>query len=143
MIYLDASAVVSALTSEIRTRAVQGWIGNQSPDELAISEWVSTEVAAALARKVRSGHLPAHEQPSAWSAYRRMISQGLETLPIRMAHFSLATEMTAEPELNLRAGDALHLAIARDHGASVLTLDEAMFEAGRLLGLDMIELSDQ
>ena len=37
--------------------------------------------------------------------------------------------------LGLRAGDALHLATASEHGASVHTLDQRLAQAGPLLGV--------
>ena len=37
--------------------------------------------------------------------------------------------------LGLRAGDALHLAIAADHGAMLCTLDERMSESGLSIGI--------
>jgi predicted nucleic acid-binding protein len=39
------------------------------------------------------------------------------------------------PALGLRAGDALHLAIASQHGATVYTLDQRIAEAGPALGV--------
>ncbi len=37
--------------------------------------------------------------------------------------------------LGLRAGDALHLAVAAEHGATLWTLDVRMAEAGPVLGV--------
>jgi predicted nucleic acid-binding protein len=37
--------------------------------------------------------------------------------------------------LNLRTGDALHLATASEHGATVHTLDQLLAEAGPVLGV--------
>jgi len=37
--------------------------------------------------------------------------------------------------LALRAGDALHLAICADHGATLCTLDRRLSEAGSTLGV--------
>jgi predicted nucleic acid-binding protein len=40
-----------------------------------------------------------------------------------------------QPVLGLRAGDALHLAICADHGATLCTLDRRLNEAGPVLGV--------
>jgi hypothetical protein len=40
--------------------------------------------------------------------------------------------------ISLRAGDALHLAIAGNHGAeTIYSLDKSMIKAGKMLGLPM------
>ncbi len=134
MIYLDASLIVSAITKEDHTLASLEWIRRQSIDGLCISEWVSTEVASALSLKVRSGRMPMAEQILAWAAYRRMIDDGLQILPIRNVHFPAANEMIWNCP-DLRSGDALHLAIAKDFGVSVCTLDNVMLQAGTSLGI--------
>ena len=50
--------------------------------------------------------------------------------------FSLAKEYLGRFEAGLRAGDALHLAIARNHRAQVIySLDKMLLRAGELLEL--------
>ena len=48
----------------------------------------------------------------------------------------LARDYLAQPDTGLRAGDALHLAIAANNAASEIhTLDKTMLKAGMQLGL--------
>jgi hypothetical protein len=47
MLYLDTSVLVAALTNEAETEAIQRWLGQQTGDELAISDWVVTELSSA------------------------------------------------------------------------------------------------
>jgi uncharacterized protein len=49
-------------------------------------------------------------------------------------HFRAAAKFVDQHTLGLRAGDALHLATASEHGASVHTLDPRLAQAGPLLG---------
>jgi predicted nucleic acid-binding protein len=50
--------------------------------------------------------------------------------------FGLAKRYLGQFETGLRAGDALHLAIATNHGADVIySLDKLFLKAGNLLGL--------
>jgi predicted nucleic acid-binding protein len=52
--------------------------------------------------------------------------------------FNLAKQYLGKFETGLRAGDALHLAIARNHGAEkIYSLDKAFIKAGNMLGLPM------
>jgi predicted nucleic acid-binding protein len=50
-------------------------------------------------------------------------------------HFRAAAKFVDQHALGLRAGDALHLATAAEHGATVCTLDRCLAEAGPLLGV--------
>ena len=53
-----------------------------------------------------------------------------------MDDFTLAKEFLGDHESGLRGGDALHLAIARNHRAeAVYSLDKTMVDAGTNLGL--------
>jgi len=47
----------------------------------------------------------------------------------------MAAAFVDQQKLGLRAGDALHLAVAASHGASVHTLDRRLAEAGPALGI--------
>lgn len=134
MIYLDASLVVSAITKEVHTLASLAWIRRQPFDGLCISEWVSTEVASALSLKVRSNRMPTDQQIIAWAGYRRMIEDGLQILPVKAGHFPSANEMIWNCP-DLRSGDALHLAVAKDFGVTVCTLDDVMLDAGPVVGV--------
>lgn len=55
-------------------------------------------------------------------------------LAVSQEHFRLATKLVDRHELGLRAGDALHLAIVSDHGATVHTLDQRLAAASVALG---------
>ena len=46
-----------------------------------------------------------------------------------------AAKFTDQHTLSLRAGEALHLATASEHGATVYTLDRRLAEAGPMLGV--------
>ena len=51
-----------------------------------------------------------------------------------------AARITDQYRLGLRAGDALHLAICTDHGATLCTLDRRLGEAGAALGVKTMVL---
>jgi predicted nucleic acid-binding protein len=50
-------------------------------------------------------------------------------------HFRAAASFVDHHALGLRAGDALHLASASEHGATVCTLDRRLAEAGPAVGV--------
>ncbi|WP_304191841.1 type II toxin-antitoxin system VapC family toxin [Phenylobacterium aquaticum] len=133
MIYLDTSLVVAALTPEVATGRVQSWLAAE--EELFVSDWVATEVSSALSIKLRTGQIHLTHRAEALAMYHRLTADTLTTLPVLPLHFRAATAFVDRHELGLRAGDALHLAIASDHGLTVATLDQKMAEAGLALGV--------
>jgi uncharacterized protein len=55
MLYLDTPLLVAALTNEAETERMQHWLGRQPEDNLAISDWVTTEFSSALSIKLGTG----------------------------------------------------------------------------------------
>jgi predicted nucleic acid-binding protein len=56
-------------------------------------------------------------------------------LGVTGGQFRTAAKFADQHALGLRAGDALHLAVASEHGATVHTLDRRLAEAGPALGV--------
>jgi predicted nucleic acid-binding protein len=136
MRYLDTSVLVAALTREEATGRVQAWLAAQPAGSLAISEWVHTEFASALSIKVRTGELGVEERAAVLAAFARHIRKSFHVLPIPAEAFRVAAVHLNGHELGLRAGDALHLAIAQAHGATLCTLDRRMAAAATSLGVN-------
>ena len=134
-LYLDTSLLVAALTREAGTARMQAWLGAQEPDSLAISEWVTTEFSAALSIKLRTGQIEAAHRADALATFRRLMAESFGILPVLGPQFRTAARFADQSALGLRAGDALHLAICADHGATLCTLDRRLSEAGPPLGV--------
>jgi predicted nucleic acid-binding protein len=65
-----------------------------------------------------------------------LVSESLNVLMPTVADFSLARDYIERFSTGLRGGDALHLAIAANHGAKrILTLDGGFLDTGKLLKL--------
>ena len=61
----------------------------------------------------------------------------LGNVPVTRQAFRNAAATAGRVDLGLRAGLALQLAVAADHGARVATRDVRQAEAGNRLGLDL------
>jgi predicted nucleic acid-binding protein len=135
MQYLDTSLLVGSLTPESRTHELQQWLGEQKPEELAISDWVIAEFSAALAAKLRAGQLGASERATALAEFAQLCVNSFAILPISRTHFQMAARFADQHTLSLRAPDALHVALCLDHGAVLCTLDRTQSEACAPLGI--------
>ncbi len=136
MLYLDTSGLVSALTKEADTARSQTWLAKQETSELTISDWTVTEFTSALSIKLRTGCLDAEHRAAALSAFTRLSAESLRVLRVAREDFHTAARYADQSELNLRAGDALHLAICANHGATACTLDRRLAEAAPRVGVE-------
>ena len=101
------------------------------------SWWYVTEVASALAAKVRRFEIPSEEGRGYFDAARALLTGSAIVVDVQKSRFALAADLLRRCERPLRASDALHLAIAADVGARLRTLDRGMAEAGEARGLDV------
>lgn len=133
MIYCDTSILIAALTPEAQSGAVQDWLGQA--DGLCISGWVVTEFASALAIKLRRGDLSPAERDAVLAQWLRLRRNHLHVEPVRQGAFALAAQLCGDAASGLRAGDALHLAVAVQGQHGFATLDRVQAEAARAQGL--------
>lgn len=86
-------------------------------DTERVQTWLATHRADALAMFVR------------------LSGDSFTILPVTWPHFRTAARFVDQHQIGCRAGDALHLAICADIGATLCTRDRRLNEAGPLLGV--------
>jgi hypothetical protein len=140
MIYLDTSALVPVFIREPKSEAVIAWL-ESSGERLAISEWSLVEFASAAAIKVRTGQAVANLAKQAMARVREFADKHCTVAVPGREEFRRAAELAGDDALKLRAGDALHLAIAGSLNVQgILCLDEAMIGSAKLLGMAVVTL---
>lgn len=139
-LYLDTSATVALLTAERAAARVQARLRADLDEKLAISSWVVTETSSALSLKIRTGELTVETRADALTQWRGMREAGLAELSVDAECFEAAARFADHHHLGLRAGDALHLAVAAAHGCTLVTLDERMAKAALELGVPVAEI---
>lgn len=140
MHYLDTSVIITFLTEEDGTEAVRSWIDAQPEGTLAISDWVIAEVPSALSIKVRTGALPIEQRNEVAAMWHGTFINTFVRIAVASNDFDTAGQMAGNHRLSLRAGDALHIAIARSSGCALVTLDKRMAAAALELGVPVAEI---
>lgn len=133
--YLDTSVLVAALTHEAASKRMQTWLAAQPPGDLAISEWVATEFSAALSIKLRTGQIKETHRADVLAMFAKLRTDSFILLPVAALEFRTAARFADQSALGVRAGDALHLAICANYGATLCTLDQRLGKAGRALAV--------
>jgi predicted nucleic acid-binding protein len=138
MLYFDTSFLAPLIRYEATTVRVEKFLDAAPTGELAISHWTTVEVASLLARDVRMGELTSEGARRAEDQFDSVVTESFVVLLPEVLDFGLAREYLGHHRTGLRAGDALHLAIAHNRRAeTIYTLDRALLRAGKVLGLPM------
>ena len=138
MIYIDTSALVPAFIREPKSEAVLAWI-EVSGEGLLVSEWSITEFSSAAAIKVRTGEIASAMAKQARTRFLEFAQEHCSIAVPQRAEFRRAADLAGDTNLKLRAGDALHLAIAEARKVQgILCLDETMCAGAKKMGLDVV-----
>ena len=136
--YLDTSVFASlALGGSLSSRA-RKWI-DAAGGAIALSDWTLCEFSSALRVSERAGRISEAERERAEFGAGQWTGRS-EPLAIVGADVRRARGMIDAFRAPLRAGDALHLAVAERFGLALATFDEGMRRAAREIGLAVEEL---
>jgi predicted nucleic acid-binding protein len=134
MIYLDTSVVVGLFLPEARTESIAA-----CNDTLVATDCIVAEFASALSLKERRGDLTAEGARAAWEEFRLFCRTGLRLVPASREAFGVAATLVRDEASGLRAGDALHLAVALEIGASAIATGDDVLEANaRCRGISVV-----
>jgi hypothetical protein len=137
LIYLDTSVVVPLFVPGVESIVVRQWFARELSQAFAISDWTLTEFASAIGINVREKSLNVRQARQAYGLMSELAATSFALFCPTRDDFIRASEYLRQHELGLRAGDALHLAIACAHDAeAVYSFDRKFVSAGARLGIN-------
>lgn len=135
MVYVDTSVLLALFLNEAKTADAWSWLDLQAPGAITASDWTLTEVASALGVKRRMNMLDDQTYTDVLAKVRHFAASQLAIVTLDRADFQRAAVLCDAWQLGLRAGDALHVAIAERRDLTICTLDRIMRETAISLGM--------
>ncbi len=133
--YVDTSVWCAYCFNEPESPAAVRWLAEAELDRAATARWTHTEFASATAIKQRLKGQSPDTITRARQAYEAAVAMAIP-LDVVADDYLYAAELCRTSPARLRAGDALHLAVALRHNCQALaSLDRDMNLAARQLGL--------
>lgn len=134
MLYFDTSYLAPLILQEATSEKVEAFFVKLPTGQLYVSHWTRVEFASLIAREVRLGGLTERDALHAIGQFDELVAASFHVLAPSVSDYELAKGYVQNFATKLRAGDALHLAIASNNGAKMLyTLDEGLLSAaGRM-----------
>jgi predicted nucleic acid-binding protein len=136
VLYFHTSFLAPLIFPEATSDKIAAFVRRLPAAELAVSHWTRVEFSSLIAREVRMSGLDTQAARRADARFEAMVDESFSVLLPNAADFGLAKRYLGQFETGLRAGDALHLAVAKNHRAAVIySLDKRLLKAGKILDL--------
>lgn len=136
--YVDTSILAAAIFEEPRSAAARDWFRRMS-EHVIVSQLAGLEFAAVVSRALRTRRF---DNDAAARALMSFDELRAASLPLHhgRSDFELAERIVRDFSTKLAAADALHLASAKNAGATLATLDARLAEAARGQGVALADL---
>lgn len=134
--YFDTSFLAPLVKREATSGAIADFFVKADRLGLTTSHWTRAEFSSLIARDVRMKGTDAKTAAKVEGRFESLLAASFDLLMPTIKDIELCKRYLQHYESALRAGDALHLAIARNNNAqAIYSLDDRMIRAGKLLGL--------
>ncbi len=134
-IYLDASVLVAFWIGGDSLNARASELLRGASGIVVLSDFAAAEFSSAVARRVRSGEIGTDQAWAGFADFDAWRSRATQRLEIVSSDVSVADAYLRRLDLNLRAPDAIHIAMADRIGATLATFDRRLGDCARNLGV--------
>ena len=138
-VYCDASVLVTLVLRDEHERAVRRWLQSREHLLLSYSDFGWGELVSAIGSRVRSRHPVRLTLGDRLVIRAAEVVRGLVKTTLTADDVADGTAMVAHFALGLRLPDAIHLAIARRHAATLITTDKKRGDAAAALGIGYVD----
>jgi len=138
-VYLDTSVVVAILIDEPSSEIARAWFRRLADDDVIVADLAAVEFAAGISRWLRMGRIDVGQAEFALASFDMLRAQCLSHTHGRN-DFALAELIARDFTTRLLAPDALHLASAKNAGATLATFDARLADAARMQGIEVAAL---
>ncbi|MDM8565069.1 type II toxin-antitoxin system VapC family toxin [Candidatus Halobeggiatoa sp. HSG11] len=135
MIYLDTSFIVPRYVEEESSQFVEQFL--LTCNEIAISYWTYVEFNSMLARRIRMDDLDENSANQIMAMFEHDMNSSFYILVPTISDYKLASCFLQKPHTGLRAGDALHLAIAHNNKIKFYTFDKLLLQIAPQLNIEI------
>ena len=136
-VYLDASILVAIVRNE-PTQPLLTHLLDPARNVSCASDLAIAEASAAIAAKGRAGNRSAILMAGDFARLDEWAAEFAEVIEIVPNDIATANHLVRNPDIVLRAPDAIHIAAADRLGLTLLTLDRGMARAAATLGVACI-----
>jgi uncharacterized protein len=141
MYYVDTSVVIPLYIKEGTSNDCQTFV-NSHKGNLALSHWTMVQVYSGFSLLKRTKAVQATGMTALTRAFEQQAKLYFSLINLQIADFLAAKDHLAHDTfgLNLRAGDALHIAIAKNNQMQLVTSDSHMAKAAKVFGVKVTHI---
>jgi uncharacterized protein len=141
-VYVDTSVWVAVLAHEANAPGLMRDLEAET-GQLLSAAWTRTELASALGIKARRKELTQEGVSALLREFDLWVTGGVAIMPVDSSDFGQAALLCENIASRLRAGDALHLSVAKRCLATHLfSLDTDMLDNAKALGMSWMDHDD-
>jgi predicted nucleic acid-binding protein len=133
-IYFDASVIVALFANDPFANRLQKAMRSRSITPV-VSDFAAAEFASAIARIVRMKQLAEKEARDIFSLFDAWVARSAVRILSSAEDIRMATNVLRRLDLNLRAPDAIHIAIAQRLDIELATFDARMSDCAKSFGV--------
>lgn len=142
MVYLDTSFIAPFYIEESTSQQIEQFLLQLGIDEIAISYWTYVEFSSLVARRLRMGEINQDHADQIMAMFEYDMCLSFNLLMPSISDYELACKFLQKPNTGLRAGDALHLAIAHQYQLKFYTLDKLLVKIAPSLNIKVNTLEN-